>query len=92
MTAGGLGTRRRGGNGAGAGRRLDLSGSRRRAQGSTRRRAGASANGVEDAGDRVGVEDRRDGLEGSQAAIRAGADVDVVDPAEQVGIVSHSVV
>jgi hypothetical protein len=30
-------------------------------------------------------EDRRDGLEGSQSAIRAGADVDVVDPAEQVG-------
>lgn len=39
----------------------------------------------EDAGDDVRVEDRRDGLEPALAAIRAGAHVDVVDPAQQVG-------
>jgi hypothetical protein len=51
---------------------------------SARRHVRAAAHGGEDAGDGVRVEDRRDGLERAQAAIRAGAHVDVVDTAEQV--------
>ncbi|MFN9977495.1 MAG: hypothetical protein ACK58T_47085, partial [Phycisphaerae bacterium] len=46
---------------------------------SARRRAGLEGHGGEDAGDGVGIEDRRDGLEPALAAIRAGAHVDVVD-------------
>lgn len=48
-------------------------------------RACAAAHGGKDVGDCVWVEDRRDGLEPAQAAIRAGAHVCVLDPAEQVG-------
>ncbi len=66
----------------GVGPRLAIAGL---AQGSARRRAGAPADSVEDAGDRIVVEDRRDGLEASHAAMRAAAPIDVADPAEQVG-------
>jgi hypothetical protein len=52
---------------------------------SARRSTRETARGGEDTGDGVRGEDRRDGLEPAQAAIRAGAHVDVVDPAEKVG-------
>ena len=49
-----------------------------------RRCAGLEAHGGEDAVDGVAGEDRRDGLQRAEAAIRAGAHVDVVDPAQEI--------
>ena len=51
---------------------------------SGRRRPREAVHCGEDAGHGVRAEDRRDGLERAEAAIRAGAHVDVVDTAEQV--------
>jgi hypothetical protein len=76
MKAGGLVGRRQIGDGAGAGRRLRPFGLEAAGSGlSPAARTGASTDGVKDAGDGVGGEDRCDRLEVSQATVRAGAHI-----------------
>jgi hypothetical protein len=72
------------GDGAESGRWL-VPGGRLSPSGSGWRRAGAPADGVQDAGDGVRGEDRRDGLDCSDAKIRSAAQVNGADPAHKIG-------